>query len=360
MPKIDQLLEIVKSANASDLHLTAGGVPVVRVDGQLSKTRHKSLSSENIRQLVFEILSDDQIRRFEKTGDLDFAYGIDGVSRFRVSIYKTYNGVAAAFRLIPDLIHDLKDLGFPDVVKTLTENKSGLLLVTGPTNSGKTTTLAAMVDHINTHFSRHIITLEDPVEYVHKDKNSLISQRQIGLHSESFASALRASLREDPDVILVGEMRDTETIALAVTAAETGLLVMGTLHTCTASSTIERVVDVFPSDQQQQIRIMLADTLIGTVSQQLVQRTDGKGRMAAYELMVSSTSIQTLIREGRVYQMPTMIQTGRKKGMRLLDNHLKALVDSGTISVKEAIRVATNPAEFCGLSEDVEPELVES
>ena len=217
MAKIDQLLKIVKQANASDLHLATGSVPMVRVNGRLEKTHHHRLPTENIKQLVYEILSDTQIKAFEKSGDLDIAYGIDGLARFRINIYKMYHGLAAAIRLIPDELFDLADLGFSPTVSKLTESKSGLVLVTGPTNSGKSTTLASMVDYMNTRFARHIITLEDPIEYVHENKNSLISQRQIGQHSESFATALRASLREDPDVILVGEMRDTETIAAALT-----------------------------------------------------------------------------------------------------------------------------------------------
>ena len=346
MPRIDQLLEIVTSAAATDLHLTPGSVPMVRINGRLEKTRHHRLTNDEVKQLVYELLSDDQIRRFEKAGDLDLAYGIDGLARFRLNIFRSHAGITAAVRLIPAQVLDLAALGFPEAVSKLAEVKSGLLLVTGPTNSGKTTTLAAMVDHINTDFSRHIITLEDPIEYIHANKNSLISQRQIGLHSESFASALRAALREDPDVVLVGEMRDMETISLAVTAAEVGLLVMGTLHTCTAASTIDRIIDVFPSAQQQQIRIMLADALTGIISQQLVRRADGPGRVAAYELMVRTTSIAGMIREGKTPQIPTAIQTGRRQGMQLLDNHLRSLVDSGVITAREAARVAVDPSRF--------------
>jgi len=346
MPKIDKLLTIVKKAGASDLHLVPDAVPMIRVEGQLEKTRHRRLKDENIKLLVYEILSDDQIRAFEKQGDLDLSYGIDGLGRFRINIYRQNSGVSAAVRLIPDELRSLDDLGFPSHITELAERRSGLVLVTGPTNSGKTTTLAAMVDYINTRFARHIVTLEDPIEYVHGCKNSLVSQRQIGLHSRSFAGALRAALREDPDVILVGEMRDTETIKLALTAAEVGLLVLGTLHTSSAAGTIDRIVDIFEAEQQQQIRIMLAETLGGVISQQLVRRADQKGRMVAFELMVSSSAIKALIREGRNHQIPSVIQTGRAAGMRLLDNHLRALVDSGKITGEEAIRVAANPADF--------------
>jgi len=358
MPKIDELLNIVKEANASDLHLAAGCVPMIRVDGVLNKTKHQKLTGKNIKQLVFEILSDEQIRRFEKSGDLDFAYSIEGLARFRINLYKMHSGPAAAVRLIQDEVPGLAALGFSEVVADIARSKSGLLLVTGPTNSGKSTTLAAMVDHINLHESRHIITLEDPIEYLHTNKNSLISQRQIGLHSESFGSALRAALREDPDVVLVGEMRDTETISLAITAAEIGLLVLGTLHTCNAVSSVDRIIDVFPPNQQQQIRVMLAETLIGVISQQLLKRADGRGRVAAYEIMTRSTSIQAMIREERTFQIPSVIQTSRKMGMRLLDNHLKALVDSSIVTPEEAVRVAVNPSEFFARIKEEQPEEV--
>jgi twitching motility protein PilT len=346
MPKIDQLLRIVKEANASDLHLTVGSVPMIRVNGQLEKTRSKALIDSTVRQLIYEILTDNQIRIFEKTGDLDFAYGVPGLARFRINVYMTYSGIGAAIRLIPDKICDVVSLGFSETVARLAEHKSGIVLITGPTNSGKTTTLAAMVDHINTHFSRHMITLEDPIEYIHTNKNSLISQRQIGLHTQSFPMALRATLREDPDVILVGEMRDTETISLATTAAEIGLLVLGTLHTRTAAGTVDRIIDVFPPAQQQQIRIMLADTLVGVVSQQLVRKADGSGRTVAYELLTRSSSLGNLIREAKTHQIPTIIQTGRKLGMQLLDNHLHELLDKGIITAEEAMRVATDPKQF--------------
>ncbi len=360
MAKIDQLLRIVKEANATDLHLAAGSVPIVRVNGELEKTRHKKLTSDNIRQLVYEILTDEQIRQFEKNSDLDVAYGVKGLSRFRINIYRMYGGIGTAIRLIPDQLQDLTALGFSKSVAKLAESKSGLMLVTGPTNSGKTTTLASMVNHINSNSSRHIITLEDPIEYVHTNKNSLISQRQVGLHVRSFSSALRAALREDPDIILVGELRDTETISLAITAAEVGLLVLGTLHTCTATATIDRIIDVFPPEQQQQIRIMLADTIVGIISQQLLKRTDGTGRVVAYELMVRTSAIANLIREAKAHQIPNVIQSSRKKGMRLLDNHLKALVDSGVVTAEEAVRVAMDPSQFYEKVSPSEPELVEA
>jgi len=360
MAKIDQLLEIVKKADASDLHLAVGSVPIIRINGRLEKTRHKRLSRDLIKSLVYEILSDDQIRRFEKNGDLDISYGVPNVARFRINIYQTHTGLSASIRLIPDNVSDLSALGFSDTVANMVESRSGLLLVTGPTNSGKTTTLAAMIDHINTNYSRHIITLEDPIEYIHTNKNSLISQRQIGLHSESFAKALRASLREDPDVIMVGELRDIETISLTVTAAEVGLLVIGTLHTQSASSTIDRIIDVFSVDQQQQIRIMLADSLLGVISQNLLKRADGSGRVVAYETMSSCSAISNLIRESKTFQIPSVIQSNRKQGMRLMDNHLKALVDSGMITPNEAIKVAVDSSQFYEKVKTNDNELVET
>ncbi len=346
MAKIDKLLEIVKSAGASDLHLVAGSVPLVRLHGQLEKTRHRELSHDEVKQLVYEILTDDQIRHFEKTGDLDLAYGQDHLGRFRMSIYMTQTGVGTAIRIIPEQPPDLLSLGFSQAVCELVENRSGLVLVTGPTNSGKTTTLAAMVDHINVNSSRHIVTLEDPIEYIHTNKNSLISQRQVGLHSASFSTGLRAALREDPDVILVGEMRDLETISLAMTAAEIGLLVMATLHTRSASATVDRIIEVFPVNQQQQIRVMFADSIRGVLSQQLPRQADGQGRTAAFEFMVRTTSIASMIREQKTYQIPTAIQTGRKQGMQLLDNHLQQLVEAGHISPHEALKCATDPKRF--------------
>lgn len=359
MPKFDALLSIVKSAGATDLHLVAGSVPIIRVHGALEKTRHRKLSDSDIRQIIYQIMSDDQINRFEEQGDLDMAYGAEGIARVRMNVYQTHTGIAAAIRLISENTSDLESLGFDKTVVSLCENRSGLVLVTGPTNSGKTTTLAAMIDYINTGFSRHIITLEDPIEYVHENKNSLISQRQIGLHADSFASALRAALREDPDVVMVGEMRDTETISLAVTAAELGLLVMGTLHTCTAAATVDRIVDVFPADQQQQIRIMLADSLRGVVSQQLLRRADDGGRLVACELMINNHSISGMIREGKSHQIPNAIQTGGRQGMRLLDNHLRELVESGRIDPREAMRVATDPTQFNKFSASPKPVAVE-
>jgi twitching motility protein PilT len=346
MARIDQLIEIISKANATDLHMVAGSVPVIRVEGRLEKTRHRRLTDDDIKELIYEILSDRQIRILEKTGRLDFAYGVGDIARVRLNVYQTHTGMAAAIRLIPSHPPDLDSLGFSDAVRRLAESKSGLVLVTGPINSGKTTTLAAMIDYINSNFSRHIITLEDPIEYIHESANSLVSQRQVGLHVESFASALRAALREDPDVIMVGEMRDTETISLAVTAAEAGLLVLGTLHTATTAATVDRIIDVFPTDQQQQIRIMLADSLTGIISQHLVKRCDGHGRILAYELLLQTASLPGLIRESKTNQIPDAIRTGGDMGMQFLDDHLEEMVESGLIAATDAAKAAVKPSRF--------------
>lgn len=354
MAKIDQLLHIVRDAHASDLHLAAGSVPVVRVAGKLEKTSHKILTPDTVKALLYEILTDDQIRTFERQGDLDVAYTIPDGARFRINIFRIQHGPAAAIRLIPDQPPSLESLGFADTVARLAEQRSGLILVTGPTNSGKTTTLAAMIDHNNTNFSRHILTLEDPIEYIHENKNSLVSQRQVGLHVASSAAGIRAALREDPDVLAVGDLRDTETITQALAAAETGLLVLGTLHTTSAAATIDRLLKVFPDDRKQQMRVMLADTLLGVISQHLLTKANGAGRVLAYELLTGSPAVEDLILEDAAHQLPMVIQSGRHLGMRLLDNHLKALVDAGIIRPEEAVRVAADPTPFLTKAEQIQ------
>jgi len=346
MPKIDKLLEIVKAAGASDLHLAAGSAPMVRVNGLLEKTRHRRLTEEDIRQLVYEIMTDGQIRVFEEKGDIDVCYGAERVARVRANVYQTQSGVAAAIRLLPEQPPDLISLGFSDAVRQLMALQSGLILVTGPTNSGKTTTQAAMIDQINTDYSRHIITLENPIEFIHKNKNSLITQRQVGIHAPSFAQAIQAALHEDPDVLLISEMRDRKDISLALTAAEVGLLVIGTLPTGSAAATMRRMINIFPNHRQQPIRIMLADCLKGVISQQLLQRADGCGRLLAYELMLPDDAIANMIRENKIDQIPEALHNGSRQGMRLMDNHLKALVDSGQISAAEAARVTSEASRF--------------
>lgn len=358
MPKIEKLLEIVKSAGASDLHLAAGSVPMIRVNGILEKTRHRRLAEEDIRQLVYEIMTDGEIKLFEKNGDLDVCYSSNWIARVRLNVYRTQTGIAAAIRLLPEYPPDLTSLGFSEAVQQLLDIKSGLILVTGPANSGKTTTLAAMVDYINTDYLRHIVTLEAPIEFIHKNKNSLITQRQIGIHALSFSQALGAALHEDPDVIVVGEMRDMETISMAVTAAEVGLLVIGSLHTCGAEATIRHIIDVFPRDRQLPFRIMLADALKGIISQQLLRRADGSGRILAYELMLENETIANMIRDDQIERISAAIQDESRQGMRLMDNQLKILVDSGQISAGEAARFAAEPSRF--LEQESENEAVES
>ncbi len=343
MPRIDAFLQIMQKNNVSDLHLSSGSAPMLRINGMLEQGDHRQLSEEELKILIYELLTDTQIELLERDGELDCAYTIAGVARFRINIFKKHPGLAAAFRIIPNEIPTLESLGLPEALKTMISNRSGLLLVTGPTNSGKSTTLAAMVDHINDHQNYHIITLEDPLEFVHPNKNCLINQRQIGEHSRSFSNALRASLREDPDVILVGEMRDLETISLALTASEFGLLVLGTLHTKSAAQTISRIVDVFPVEQQAQTRLVLSEVLVGICSQQLLRRADGKGRVAAMEILVGSAAVRNLIREKKDHHIGNVLTTGRKEGMQSLDQHLKELVEDGSITAEEAMQYTKDP-----------------
>jgi twitching motility protein PilT len=286
------------------------------------------------------MLTASQRQLFDERSDLDFAYEIPGVARFRVNFLRQRNGVGAVFRIIPMRFRTLEELGLPPVIFTLARLEQGLVLVTGPTGSGKSTTLAAIIDHINQESDKHIITIEDPVEFIHASRKSLVTQREVGVHTLSFAAALRAVLREDPDIILIGELRDLETISLAVTAAETGHLVFGTLHTRTAASTVDRLIDVFPPEQQGQIRTMLAETLKGVIAQQLLVRADGKGRVVAAEILVGTTALSNLIREGKTYQIPSLIQTGRREGMQTMDQAILELLRSRQITPQEAYRKA--------------------
>jgi twitching motility protein PilT len=343
MPRIDAFLEIMQEAGASDLHVSSTCVPMLRINGVLQKARHRPLSAEEVRLLMYELLTDAQIERLEEDGELDCAYTLEGTARFRINVFRKHPGLAAAFRIIPHSVPTLDALGFPEVLKRMLKQRAGLILVTGPTNSGKSTTLAAMVDFLNEHMNYHIITLEDPLEFLHTNKNCLINQRQIGEHSTTFASALKGALREDPNVILVGEMRDLETIHLALTAAELGLLVLGTLHTKSAGQTIGRIADVFPSDQQASVRLTFSEVLIGICSQQLLRRADGNGRVAALEILVGNPAVRNLIREGKSHHVNNAITTGKRDGMNLLDQHLKDLVNTGVVTVEEAARFAAEP-----------------
>ena len=291
---------------------------------------------------LLAILTESQRQVFETRNDLDFAYEIPQVGRFRVNLLRQHKGVGAVFRLLPSRLYTLEELGLPQVVYSLVRLEQGLVLVTGPTGSGKSTTLAAIIDHINQESDKHIVTIEDPLEFIHPNKKSLVTQREVGAHTTSFAAALRAVLREDPDIILLGELRDLETISLAITAAETGHLVFGTLHTRTAASTVDRLIDVFPPEQQSQIRTMLAETLKGVIAQQLLVRADGQGRVIAVEILVGTTALANLIREGKTYQIPSLIQTGRREGMQTMDQAILELLRSKQITPQEAYRKAVD------------------
>lgn len=329
---IADLLSLTKERGASDLHLSAGSPPMMRLLGEMVSIEKQPLDREEVHRLIYEILTDEQRRDFEEERDLDFAIELGEVARFRVNVFFQRNGEGAVFRVIPTKIRSFEELGLPEVVRTLSQRENGLVLVTGPTGSGKSTTLAAMVDHINSTQRRHIITLEEPIEFVHQSKLSLVNQREVGSHTKSFARALRAALREDPDVILVGEMRDLETISLALTAAETGHLVLATLHTKSAPKTIDRIVDVFPSHQQPQVRSMLAESVQGIISQILLPMRDGKGRVPALEIMVGTLAIRNLIREGKTHQMPSAIQTGASFGMVSLEQSIRNLIAQNRIA----------------------------
>lgn len=341
--KIRDLLVVARERGASDLHLTAESAPILRVDGMLVPLDGPPLSRNAVLQILYEIIADEQKERFSQTRELDFSLDVPGLGRFRVNVFEEMRGHAAVFRLVPDQIRSLDELGMPPLVKNLCLTDRGLILVTGPTGSGKTTTLAAMIDYINTHRQGHIITVEDPIEFVHQPKNCLIRQREVGAHTHSFANALRAALREDPDVIFVGEMRDHETISAALTAAETGHLVLSTLHTNNAAQTVNRIVDVFAPDQQEQIRVQLADVVLALMAQTLLPAAEGTGRVAAVELLVATPAIRNLIRERKTYQIGSAIQTGAKEGMQTLDQSLQQLVKAGRVTIEEARKRAADP-----------------
>ena len=346
MARIDALFNMMKEQGASDLHLSAGNPPIFRQRGEMVRLNFKALGHDELKAILFEILSEKQQAHFNETKDLDFAYEVPGLARFRGNIMMQYRGIAAVFRIIPTKILSADELGLPEGVRRMTNFKKGMVLVTGPTGSGKSTTLAGMIDLINSTRNEHILTFEDPLEFIHENKKSLMNQRQIGEHTESFATALRAALREDPDVILVGEMRDLTTIQLAMSAAETGHLVFGTLHTSTAAKTVDRIIDVFPTDQQEQVRAMLSESLKGVICQQLLKTADGKGRIAALEIMLGTPAIANLIREGKTFQIPSIMQTAKKDGMQLLDQHLLDLLKTKKVNPEEAYRCAVDKKQF--------------
>lgn len=346
MAKLDAFFKLMVDQGASDLHLVSGSQPILRVHGELQRIRYQNLENDELKKMLYEVAPEYKIKLFEETGDVDFAYEIPGLARYRANYFVQKYGVAAVFRQIPDTILSAEQLGLPPVLNRLPLYPKGLVLVTGPTGSGKSTTLAALVDYANTHRKDHILTIEDPVEFVHKSRNCVVNHREIGLHTRSFASALRAALREDPDIIMVGEMRDLETISLAVEAASTGHLVFGTLHTQSAAKTVDRIIDVFPHDQQEQIRATLSDSLQAVVAQTLFRRRDTKGRCAALEILIATPAVRNLIRDGKTFQIPTVLQTGKKYGMQSLDDAILDHLEKGRISAEDAYLHCLDKARF--------------
>ena len=344
--EIKELLITAKDKDASDLHLNIGIPPVIRINGKLIRLDLPELTPEITHDMIYSILNEKQKSDFEKFGELDLSYELANISRFRVNVFKHRRGEAAAFRLIPEKIKTLSELNLPSLLSDFADKEKGLVLITGPTGSGKSTTLASLIDIINKNRFDNIITIEDPIEFIHYHKNCLISQREVGSHTESFASALRSALREDPDVILVGEMRDLETISMALTAAETGHLVFSTVHTISAGETVERIIDVFPPHQQNQVRMQIAGSLLGIVAQTLIPTLDEKGRVPALEIMIANSAIKNLIREGKSHQIPSTIQTSKKDGMQSLDQSLKDLVMEGKISQEDAVKKAIDKKVF--------------
>ncbi len=348
MAYIDQFFEVLIQAGASDLHLAVGQKPKVRQHGDIIPIREEPLTSEEAAYMMSEISGPERWQRFEELGDIDFAYEMNESSRFRCNFLKQTNGYGAVFRLIPTKIASLEDLGIPPIVKEFANVRGGIVLVTGPTGSGKSTTLAALMDYINSNYTKHIITVEEPIEFVHNNKRSVITQREVPDNSASFAAGLKAALREDTDIVLVGEMRDLETIALALTAAETGLLVFGTLHTNNARKTIDRMIDVFPSDQQAQVRTMLAASLRGVVAQLLLKKTPeaGGGRLAVNEILMANSAVSAIIREGATQKLQDVIVAGKSQGMQFMDDAIWSVMQQGIVSPHEAYMKAIDKNRF--------------
>jgi twitching motility protein PilT len=332
---ITALLTFAAQAGASDVHLSSGEPPMIRLHSEMKRLDHPALSREKVHDMIYDIMNDGQRKSFEERLELDFSFDMGAIGRFRVNVFMQQRGEGVVFRTIPSKILSLEQLGLPQILKRMTDKEKGLILVTGPTGSGKSTTLAAMVDYLNDTFEGHIITIEDPIEFTHKSKKCLVNQRELGSHTYSFANALRAVLREDPDIILVGEMRDLETIQLAITAAETGHLVFGTLHSPSAPGTVDRVIDVFPAEQQEQIRAQFADSIEAVVTQTLCKKKGG-GRVAALEILIATTAVRNLIREGKNHQIPSAMQVGQKDGMQTMDMSLIDLVNKGLVTREEA------------------------
>lgn len=343
---LDSVLEFAVNRKASDVHFRVGLPPKIRVAGSLVDAMNQGWSAQEVEEALFSILTEDQKKEFLGTGDLDFIHVIPGVSRFRVNYFKYVHGIGGAFRTIPQRIRTLEQLGIPGSLKTFAEMRSGLILVTGPTGCGKSTTLAALIQYINHNFARHIITIEDPIEYVHTNKKSIINQRQVGSDSASFVSSLKAALHQDPEVLLIGEMRDYETIRLVVTAAETGVLVFATLHTNSAEKTLNRIIDVFPSGEQDKVRAMLGESLQGIIAQNLLKTTDGKDRVPAVEVLFVTPGVTHLIRQGKIAEIVSLMQAGRSQGMVTMDDSLWALMREDRISPDTAYLYAMNKARF--------------
>ncbi|HOJ68524.1 MAG TPA: type IV pilus twitching motility protein PilT [Candidatus Hydrogenedentes bacterium] len=348
MLSFEELFDLVRSQGASDLLISAGAPPVLRINGDLYRTKTDPLTPEDTRSLIYSLLTEDQVKTFEARHELDFSLAYGNKHRFRVNVYRQRGAVAAALRPIPETIPNLFELGMPEWVSEFARARRGLLLVTGPTGSGKTTTLAALIDQINNTRACHIITVEDPIEYLHRHRKSIVDQREIGEDTHSFADALKYVLRQNPDVILIGEMRDLETIQAALTAAETGHFVLATLHTNDAVQSIDRIIDVFPPGQQQQIRFQLSLVLLGIISQRLIPRKDGKGRVLAFEIMRNNNAIANLIRDQKSHQVYSVMETAAREGMVPMDRCLKQLYNDGLISFEDAIAHMRNPKELTG------------
>ena len=342
---VTQLLSFGVQQGASDCHLSAGEPPMIRIDGEMKKVDSPALTKEQVHSLVYDIMSDSQRRVFEESHECDFSFELQNVARFRVNVFLQRKGEGAVFRTIPTKVLSLEELGMPPILKQLCDKDKGLILVTGPTGSGKSTTLAAMIDYLNNSFEGHILTVEDPIEFVHISKKCLVNQRELGPHTHSFANALKSALREDPDAILVGEMRDLETIQLALTAAETGHIVFGTLHTSSAPKTVDRIIDVFPPNQQAQVRAMFAESIEAVITQSLLKKKIG-GRVAALEILTGTTAVRNLIREGKIHQIPGTMQVSQKDGMQTMDMALTNLVTRGLVTREEAQSKSMNPNLF--------------
>src|SRR6058998_4192719 len=357
MAKIDAFFKLMFDQGASDLHLVSGQQPILRLHGDMERVKYKMLEDGELKAMLYEIAPELKIKQYEETGDVDFGYEIPGVARFRCNFFMQKYGCGAVFRQIPTKVMTADDLGLPPILKRTAMLNKGLVLITGPTGSGKSTTLAAIIDQANRNRQDHIITIEDPIEFVHESQGCLVNHREVGTHTRSFSAALRGALREDPDIILVGEMRDLETIRLAIEAAETGHLVFATLHTTNAAKTVDRVIEVFPHEEQGQIRNTLSTSLKIVVAQNLFKRIDKKGRCAALEIMVCNTPVANLIREGKTYQIPSVMQTGKRAGMQTLDDAILELLNKKWISPEEAYEKCTDKSRFTSLLKTVPDEL---